>query len=163
MLKNPLTVLLMIGLAMGLSTTPLIAPLAETNAGLKVRQTKQDFESALFELNNAIVNRGLVIDYTGHVSKMLDRTSNVTGSRSPYTDAQYLNFCSATLSQAAMRADPNNLAVCPYVVFIYELKTQPGVTHVGYRRPIASKKAESRKAIADIETLLDGILADAVK
>ena len=142
-------------------SAPLSQVHAETRTGYKILEVKQDFESTLFELDNAIVDRGLVVDYTGHVSKMLDRTSEATGGRSPYKDGRYMIFCSAKLSQAAMKADPDNLAICPYVVFIYELKSRPGLTRVGYRRPIASEKPEAKKALAAIEQLLDGIIKDA--
>lgn len=140
---------------------PHIPAQADTMAGYKVREVNQDFDSTLFELTNAIVNRGLVIDYTGHVSKMLERTSQATGGSSPYKHARYLNFCSAKLSAAAMQADPDNLAVCPYVVFAYELKSKPGITRIGYRRPVASEKASAKQALMNIEKLLDGIIADA--
>ena len=134
---------------------------AETKTGYKVLEVKQDFDTTMFELNNAIVNRGLVIDHTGFVSKMLDRTSGATGSGSPYKDARYMSLCSAKLSHDAMRADPDNIAVCPYVVFIYELKSRAGVTRVGYRRPVASEKPSAKKALTAIEKLLDGIIEDA--
>ena len=47
----------------------LIAPLspihAETKTGYKILEVKQDFESTLFELDNAIVDRGLVCPSAG--------------------------------------------------------------------------------------------------
>ena len=115
----------------------------------------------LFDLSDVIVNRGLVVDYTGHVGKMLERTSGATGGKSPYLGARYLQFCSAKLSQAAMQADPDNLAICPYVVFAYELKSEPGTARVGYRRPIAGQSRASREAIAAVEKLLDDIIGEA--
>jgi hypothetical protein len=63
-----------------------------------------------------------------------------------------------------MEADPANIAFCPYVIFIYEAADRPGETVVGYRRPQAAAGSEaSRKALADIDALLDGIVRDAVK
>ena len=140
-----------------------IVAFAGSNAAYRVQTTSSDFETALFGLENAIVNRGLVIDSQGHVGKMLERTSKATGGSSPYLDARYLNFCSAKLSQAAMEADPENLAVCPYVMFVYELKSEPGKARIGYRRPFASEKPASRKALAAIETLLGTLMKEAVQ
>lgn len=150
-------------IVVALLASPLNLARAEIRTGYKILEIKQDFETTLFELKNAIVNRGLVIDYTGYVSKMLERTSGATGGGSPYKDARYMNFCSAKLSQAAMRADPDNLSVCPYVVFAYELKSRPGITRVGYRRPVASEDPAATKALANIEVLLNGIIMDATK
>jgi hypothetical protein len=99
-----------------------------------------DFEDVVFDLENAIIDEGLVVDYRGQVNEMLERTSEVVGmtsdgEKSPYLEAMYMHFCSAILSHEAMDADPANLSICPYVVFAYETRKEPGVVHVGYRRP----------------------------
>jgi hypothetical protein len=50
------------------------------------------------------------------------------------------------------------------VVFIYEAANKPGETVVGYRKlSLASVGEASKKALADIDALLDGIAKDAVK
>jgi hypothetical protein len=142
---------------------------AETAAGYKSYITTGEFEDVLFELNNAIIDRGLVVDYTGHLQTMLERTSEAVGSvtpggsKTPYLEAKYLQFCSAKLTHGVVSANPLNIAICPYVVFIFELKTDPGKIHVGYRRPIAGPSRLTRRAIAKVEALLDGITKDAVK
>ena len=133
------------------------------STGHKMTATKGSFEDVLFELNNAIVNRGLVIDYTGHVDSMLSRTSGSVGVKSPFKNAKYIQFCSAKLTNAAVNADASNLAVCPYVVFAYETHATAGSIHVGYRRPIGSSSKASKAALAKIEKLLDEIVQAAVK
>jgi hypothetical protein len=63
-----------------------------------------------------------------------------------------------------MEADLGNIAFCPFVVFIYEAANKPGETVVGYRKPpLGSASEVSKKALADIDALLDGIVKDAVK
>ncbi|MGI9425703.1 MAG: DUF302 domain-containing protein [Hyphomicrobiaceae bacterium] len=151
--------LLLLAVACGSS----VATGADNGQGYRTKTANANFEATWFDLQNAIVDRGLVIDYTGHVSKMLDRTSQATGAGSPYIDGRYVLFCSAKLSQAAMQADPNNLAVCPYIVFAYELKAKPGVTVVGYRRPLASEKAASASALSAIEKLLNDLITEATQ
>jgi len=117
-----------------------------------------DFETVSFDLTNVIVNRGLKVDSEGFVSKMLDRTKDATGNGSPYVDGRYYTFCSAKLSQATMDANPDNLAACPYVIFAYELKSSPGKTVIGYRRPLGAPGDASQKALDKIEQLLKGII-----
>ena len=134
---------------------------ASAEPAYRTKTVSGDFESVAFDLTNAIVNRGFKIDYTGHVSTMLDRTQNATGKSSPYVDGRYYIFCSAKLSQATMQTNPDNIAACPYVVFAYELKREPGKTVVGYRRPLAADDAASKKALEAIEKLLDGIIDEA--
>jgi len=122
------------------------------------------FEDVVFEVENAIVDEGLIIDYRGHVNTMLERTSEAVGNKgekSPYIDATYLHFCSAALTHEAVSADPENLAICPYVIFAYELKSAPGTTYVGYRRPLAGSSEATLAALAKIEALLDRIVRSA--
>lgn len=141
----------------------------ENGIGYKSISTEGSFETILFELKNAIIDRGLKIDYEGFLQKMLERTSlaagSVTadGSKTPYLNARFMQFCSAKLTHEVVSANPLNIAICPYVVFIYEVRGRPGVIHVGYRKPISDRSIISRKALAKVEALLDGIVADAVK
>jgi uncharacterized protein (DUF302 family) len=117
------------------------------------------YDDVRFELTNAITQRGLVIDYTGQIGKMLDRTGADVGSTKPlYAQAEFLTFCSAKLSRAMMEAELTNIGFCPYVVFIYEAAGKRGETVVGYRRP-----SPASKELADIDALLDSIVKDAVK
>jgi hypothetical protein len=134
---------------------------AEAEPAYRTKTVSSDFESVAFDLTNAIVNRGLKVDYTGYVSTMLDRTKDATGKGSPYVDGRYYIFCSAQLSQATMQANPDNIAACPYVVLAYELKSAPGKTVVGYRRPLAAGDDASKAALGEIEQLLQSIVDEA--
>lgn len=142
---------------------------ADSTAAYKSYIKTGNYEDVLFELNNAIIERGLVVDYTGHLQTMLERTSEAVGSvtpggsKTPYIEAKYLQFCSAKLTHGVVSANPLNIAICPYVVFIFELKSDPGQIHVGYRRPVAGPSRVSRKAIAKVEALLDEITKQAVQ
>jgi hypothetical protein len=125
---------------------------------------KAPFEDVKFELTNAIIERGLAIDFTGQIGRMLERTGADVGSTKPlYKQAEFFAFCSAKLSRAMMEADLANVGFCPYVVFIYEAQEKPGETVIGYRRPSANGSDASKKALAEIDALLDGIVRDAVK
>lgn len=147
-----------------LSTALLVAPLpalaADMEPGLAVMTTESSFEDAVSDLENAIVNEGLVIDYKGMVGDMLARTGEAVGAVSPYSDAVYIQFCSARHTHAAVAADPQNIAACPYVVFAYEMADGSGV-HVGYNRPEGAAGDTSAAAIAEIDALLEGIVTKA--
>jgi len=131
---------------------------------LKTYGKKGSYEDVKFELNDAIIRRGLAIDYTGHINKMLERTGADVGStKHVYANAEFFLFCSAKLSRDMIEADPANLGYCPYVVFLYEAADKPGEIVIGYRRPLAKGDAASQKALAAIDTLLDAIVRDAVK
>ena len=131
---------------------------------LKTYSKKGGYEDVKFELNDAIIRRGLAIDYTGHINKMLERTGADVGStKRVYNNAEFFLFCSAKLSRDMIEANPANVGYCPYVVFLYEAADKPGEIVVGYRRPPLQGEAASQKALAAIDTLLDGIVKDAVK
>ena len=123
-----------------------------------------DFEDVRFALENAIVNRGLVIDYVSHIGDMLARTgADVGGKKDIFANAQSMLFCSAVLSRAAMEADPGNIAFCPYGVFVYEAADKPGTIVVGYRNLTETGSEASKKAIADVNALLDDLVKEAAE
>ena len=90
------------------------------------------FGDASFAVENAIVNKGLVIDYTSHVGEMLNRTGEDVGSEEMlFTEADIFIFCSAVVSREVMEADPMNIAHCPYGIFVAE--DAEGAVTIGYR------------------------------
>jgi len=149
----------------------LLSSAAQANPkhGYKTLTTQGVFEDVRDDLKDAIINRGFVVDFVGYFNKMLLRTSKVANSvtadgvKSPYKNAQYMQFCAAKLTHEAISADPRNIANCPYVVFVYELGYAPGKITVGYRLPALGPTRTSKRVAKKIEALLDGIIAEAVK
>ena len=137
---------------------------AAEKPGLKIFVADAEFEDAAFELENAIVDRGLNIDYRGQIGKMMERTAaDFGGDRSNYKDAQFITFCSVALTRDMIKADPRNIGFCPYIVFLYELRTEPGKTYVGYRRPVATGSQASIDAVNAIDDLLSKIVQQATE
>lgn len=94
-----------------------------------------DFADVVADLADAIVNRGYKIDYHGLIGEMLERTAaDVGASEKLYRNAEIFQFCSAVVSRAAMEASIENIAFCPYVLFVYEGDTEAGTINVGFRR-----------------------------
>ncbi len=135
---------------------------AAESAGVTVYESQDSFDDVRQGVSDAIVNRGFVIDYEGRIGDMLNRTAaDVGADKTVYEHADFLQFCSATLSRAAMEADPANIAFCPYVVFVYELADQKGTTHVGFRHLQGGGSADSTKALDAVNALLDAIAKEA--
>ena len=124
------------------------------------------FADVFQDLKDAVINRGYVIDFVGHVDTMLDRTSGAsksvteTGSRSPYLNAKYLQFCSAKLTHEAVSANPYNMVVCPHVLFAFEAKDKPGLIIVGYRRPTPGPSKLSKRAFGKVDDVLMSIIKE---
>ncbi|KAB2851709.1 MAG: DUF302 domain-containing protein [Hyphomicrobiaceae bacterium] len=161
-MRTSLLSILSLALAIVLSA-PLPAAFAEDGA-VRVATKKGKFADVRSDLEEAIVNQGLKIDFNGKVGDMLKRTGADVGStKTIYSSAEYFTFCSAQLSRAAMEADPANISHCPYTIFVYERAEQPGVVYVGYRRPQGQGSDASRKATAAIDKLLEKILTSVAK
>lgn len=101
-----------------------------------IKTVEAEFEDIFADLEDAIVNAGLVVEHTGHIGRMLERTSGaVDGGKLPYTQAKYMQFCSAKMTFEAASADPRNMSMCPFVVFAYQTPDDTEKVSVGYRSP----------------------------
>lgn len=110
------------------------------------------FEDASFAIENAIINRGLVIDYTSHLGEMLNRTGeDIAGAEEIFADAQVFLFCSATVSRRVMEADPMNIVHCPYGIFVAEMDGDVMIGHRDY----------PDGPMQEVEALLDAIILEA--
>ena len=105
-----------------------------------------------------------VVDHTGNIASMLERTGADVGSTKPlYRHAEYFVFCSAKLSREMMEADPTNIGICPFVIFAYERADKAGEIVVGFRNPPVRGGDASRKSLEAVTTLLKDIVEEAVK
>lgn len=130
--------------------------------GITAYQVEAEFEDVRFDLENAIINQGLVIDYVSHIGDMLSRTAQDVGAEKQiFIEAQSMLFCSAEMSRKAMEADAINIAYCPYSIFVYEQPDASGTVTVGYRKLTETGSDASRAAIANVNALLDGIAREA--
>ncbi len=112
------------------------------------------YDDAVFSVENAIVDAGLVVDYVSHVGDMLARTGADVGSdRVLFDAAQIFVFCSAVISREVMEADPANLVHCPYSIYVAE---RDGAVTVGHRDYPAGPMEK-------VEALLAGIVAVALE
>ncbi|WP_108483486.1 DUF302 domain-containing protein [Oceaniglobus ichthyenteri] len=112
------------------------------------------FDDATFAVENAIVGRGLVIDYVSHTGEMLNRTGEDVGStKELFEEADIFLFCSAQISRLVMEADPMNIAHCPYGIFVAD---QAGEVMIGYR-------TYPEGPMQEVQSLLEGIVQDALQ
>lgn len=141
-----------------------VQPAFAGESGPRVRVIKAAFEDVFLDLQDTIIARGLVIDYTGHIDKMLMRTAEAaesiteSGEKTPYLNAKYLQFCSAKLTHEAVSANPQNLSICPYIIYLYETRTTPGTVYLGYRKPAFGPSKASRAIKVKINDFLQSIV-----
>jgi uncharacterized protein (DUF302 family) len=125
--------------------------------------THGDFNEVLEFLKLAITDRGIKINNISHIGEMLARTAKDVGAtKKIFINAQAIEFCSASLSRKMMEADATNIVFCPYIIFIYELPTQPETIHIAFRR-LAGGPQKSGPVLEEVENLLEDIINDAIQ
>lgn len=132
--------------------------------GLKTYKVKGAFDGVAFDVESAIIDKGLVIDTKGDVGGMLQRTGDdvSAGAKDIYVGAKYFAFCSAVHSRKMMEADPATMGLCPYIVFVYETKANPGEVVVGYRELEDDSPDKAEDVVEEIDKWLDGIVRGAI-
>jgi len=120
----------------------------------------EEFDNVRVDIENAIANRGFVVDFHAKIGEMLDRTALDVGSTgSVYKRAETWQFCSSILSRKMVEVNPVNIAYCPYIVFAYETVEKPGTVVVGYRQHDADDDA-SKKILSEIDDHLASIVQE---
>ena len=136
----------------------LLLPRTEASADELVTayETETDYDVVASDLDDAIVNRGYVINNRGNIAEMLERTAGAVGATKViYRHAEVFEFCSAVFSRSMMEADIRNIAFCPLAVFVYEAQADPGKVVVGFRRLPPGPGRD------DVNSLLDSIASEA--
>ena len=111
-----------------------VAP-ANASEDIVVYTVEAPFADVASDVNDAIVNRGYLVDYHGLIGEMLKRTAaDVGATETLYRNAEFFQFCSAVVSRRVMEQDAANIAYCPYILFVYETEDAPGKVNVGFRR-----------------------------
>ncbi len=148
-------------LAFCLSLFPQIS--SASDQGTQIKTVEGSYEEVFQTMQDAVIDRGLVIDYVGHVDKMLERTAAAVGKEgSPYLHARYLQFCSAPLTHEAVSENLSNLFVCPLVVFAFETKAAPGKISIGFRELRTSTSNGLRADASKLNALLQSVIDSAV-
>lgn len=139
-----------IAAAVATSIAMASAPALSSEDLITKYEVQGSFETVIADVEDAIVNKGYVIDNKSFIGDMLKRTGADVGAKKElFVDAQILQFCSATLSRQAMEVDIDNVAYCPYGVFAYEAKSNPGTVVVGYRRLPAGDGRDAVNEVLD--------------
>lgn len=131
---------------------------------MSVSRKQSSFAEVKEAIEMAITGRGLVINNVSHIGNMLARTGNdLGGTKQVYLQAEALEFCSATVSRNMMVADPDNIVFCPYIIAIYVVPENPSEVRVAFRKTQLVGSPESQKALAAVNELLSGIIAEALE
>lgn len=119
------------GLLCGIAALPA---LAAGPATLEIAPS--DYARAREALVESIEDEGLVIASVSGFGAMLERTEPDLGHHGNiYRDAEVFAFCSVRIAARLALENPDNIALCPLSIGIYELKSRPGIVRIVYRAP----------------------------
>ena len=137
-----------------LAAAMALAPLAAVAQDTITYRSDQNYDDVVFNLENAILDRGLVVDTVHEVGDMLARTREDVGSDVViFENAAVFSFCSAQLSRKVMEADPMNIAYCPYNVFVARPE--------GAQETIVGYRTLPDGPMAEVQALLDSLAKEA--
>ncbi len=129
-------------------------------SGVSIYTSEASFEEVVENIKMAIVDRGMLVSGTLHVSDMLNRTAPDLGFSEVFTQAESVEFCSAQISHLMAQASPENIINCPFTIAVYVRSAEPGQVYVAFRHPQLGGDAETaREAIFE---MLDGIVKDSL-
>jgi uncharacterized protein (DUF302 family) len=134
-------------------------PMQEGQPG-RIYTTDQTFEDVVENVKMGVIDQGLLVSGTLHVSDMLNRTASDLGFSEVFSKAESVEFCSALISHKMAQAAPENIGLCPFTIAVYVKKDEPGRVYVAYRIPILS--GDAAEVSAAIVELLDGIAQEAL-
>jgi uncharacterized protein (DUF302 family) len=127
---------------------------------VRIATTEEQYEDVVENIKMAIVDQGLLVSGTLHVSDMLNRTASDLGFSKIFVKAESVEFCSALMSHKMTQAAAENIAICPFTIAIYVKQSEPDKVYVAYRVPqLMGDGVETTQAIID---LLESIIADAL-
>ncbi len=130
----------------------------------KVYVSKDTFANTLFNLKEALKDKGIKINNIAHISAMLKRTGKDLGrTKVIFGKAENVEFCNAILSRNTMEVNPGNIIYCPYIISVYTLPGNAKKTYVAYRRLPRLKDKKSDAALQAVEKLLDGLAREATQ
>ncbi|MES9940518.1 MAG: hypothetical protein ABW104_18680 [Candidatus Thiodiazotropha sp. 6PLUC2] len=127
---------------------------------VSVFTSEESFEDVVENVKMAVVDQGLLVSGTLHVSDMLNRTASDLGFSQLFLKAESVEFCSALMSHKMAQAAPENIAICPFTIAVYVKQSEPGKVYAAYRVP--HLMGDGGEATKDIINLFETILEDAL-
>jgi uncharacterized protein (DUF302 family) len=127
-----------------------------------VFKTRGDFQDVRDLLVIAIEGKGLKITHHNMIADMLERTGKDLGTtRQIYEFGEQMEFCSATVSRKMLEVDPHAMVLCPYIISVYKIPSDPNV-YIAYRKPPPTSNPALKNALENVENLLTEIIKDAL-
>jgi uncharacterized protein (DUF302 family) len=133
---------------------------ADAGAPMRIYSSGESYEDVVENIKMAILDRGMLVSGTLHVSDMLNRTAPDLGFSQVFAKAESVEFCSALISHKMAQAAPENITICPFTIAVYVKQSEPDTVYVAYRRPLLA--GDDGRVKAAVIEMLDGIVQDSI-
>ncbi len=153
-------VILLFFLAQGSSNLSAAEVADEGASPIRVFTSGERYEDVVENIRMAIVERGLLVSGSLHISDMLNRTGPDLGFAQVFSKAESVEFCSALMSHKMAQAAAENVVTCPFTISVYIKMDEPDQVYVAYRRP--QLNGESDEATQAIIHMMESIVQDSI-
>lgn len=133
---------------------------ADDGTPMKIFSSGERYENVVENIKMAIIERGMLVSGTLHVSDMLNRTAPDLGFSQVFDKAESVEFCSALISHMMSQAAPENITICPFTIAVYVKQAEPDKVYVAYRRPLLA--GDDGEVTAAVVEMLEGIVQDSI-
>jgi uncharacterized protein (DUF302 family) len=127
---------------------------------VRIYTSEESFEDVVENIKLAVIDRGMLVSGTLHISEMLNRTGPDLGFPDVFLKAESVEFCSALISHKMAQVAAQNVVICPFTIAVYVSRAQPKQVFVAYRVPRLAGKAD--EVTGEILQMLDGIVEDSI-
>lgn len=127
---------------------------------VRIHTTEETYEDVIENIKMAIIDRGMLVSGTLHISDMLNRTGPDLGFPDVFEKAESIEFCSALVSHKMAQVAPENVVICPFTIAVYVTKAEPEAVYVAYRLPRLA--GDAGQVTGEILEMMDGIVEDSL-
>jgi uncharacterized protein (DUF302 family) len=143
-----------------LGLTFISAALAESAVYTKVMEDA-GYEETLASVKDIIIGKGINIAHTLPASDMLGRTGPDFGiNEQVLKHGEIIEFCSASISHKLIKANPENITICPFSIAVYVLNSDPDNVRLTSRLPYVLDD-QSKAATDEVQAFVKGIIDEA--
>lgn len=121
-------------------------------------KVKGSYQHVYDSVISSILGRGLSIAHEDDAAISLKNFS--TQTRSIFTNAKIISFCSAELSQQLVLENPHFIVLCPFSINVYELNSEKDIIYISYRNPTSLKPTS--RLLKKVNNLYQSIIENSI-
>jgi len=118
------------------------------------------YDEALTMVKDVIKGKGINIAHTLPAGEMLGRTGPDFGIKDQVLKSgEIVEFCSASISHKLIKANPENITICPFSIAVYVLNSDPANVRLTTRIPyvLDGSSSEAQEMREFVQGIVDEV------